>query len=43
MSDVVLQLRAPNGHKYSQPIGLFINNEFVSSKSGEMFATVNPA
>lgn len=43
MSDLVLQLTAPNGRKYSQPIGLFINNEFVPSKSGEKFATINPA
>jgi hypothetical protein len=37
-----VSLTAPNGHKYEQPIGLFINNEFVASKSGEKFATVNP-
>ena len=43
MSDVVLQLTAPNGRKYSQPIGLFINNEFVPSKSGEKLATINPS
>lgn len=43
MSDVTLQLTAPNGRKYSQPIGLFINNEFVPSKSGEKFATINPS
>ncbi|RDW92268.1 aldehyde dehydrogenase-5 [Coleophoma crateriformis] len=43
MSDLVLELTAPNGLKYSQPIGLFINNEFVKSTSGEKFATVDPA
>lgn len=43
MSDVSVQLTAPNGHKYAQPIGLFINNEFVASKSGEKFATINPS
>lgn len=43
MSDVAVQLTAPNGRKYSQPIGLFINNEFVPSKSGEKFATINPS
>lgn len=43
MSDVTVQLTAPNGRKYAQPIGLFINNEFVPSKSGEKFATINPA
>ncbi|KAJ5096002.1 retinal dehydrogenase 2, partial [Penicillium alfredii] len=43
MSNVAQQLTAPNGHAYSQPIGLFINNEFVPSKSGEKFATINPS
>lgn len=42
MSNSIIQLTAPNGRKYAQPIGLFINNEFVPSKSGEQFATVNP-
>lgn len=43
MSNVSVQLTAPNGHSYTQPIGLFINNEFVAAKSGEKFATVNPS
>ncbi|KAL4922521.1 aldehyde dehydrogenase domain-containing protein [Aspergillus aurantiobrunneus] len=43
MSDPVIQLTAPNGRKYAQPIGLFINNEFVPSKSGEKFASINPS
>ncbi|KAJ5979047.1 hypothetical protein N7501_002389 [Penicillium viridicatum] len=43
MSDISVQLTAPNGRSYTQPIGLFINNEFVAAKSGEKFATVNPA
>lgn len=43
MSDISVQLTAPNGRSYIQPIGLFINNEFVAAKSGEKFATVNPA
>lgn len=32
-----------NGHKFSVPTGLFINNEFVPSLSGKKFPTVNPA
>lgn len=28
--------------RYSQPTGLFINNEFVKSKSGRTFETINP-
>ncbi|GLB03126.1 mitochondrial aldehyde dehydrogenase [Aspergillus tubingensis] len=43
MSDLSVQLTAPNGRTYAQPVGLFINNEFVASKSGEKFATINPS
>ncbi|PVI05002.1 aldehyde dehydrogenase-like protein [Periconia macrospinosa] len=43
MSDLTIELTAPNGRKYSQPRGLFINNEFVASKSGETLSTVNPS
>jgi aldehyde dehydrogenase (NAD+) len=43
MSDLIKELTAPNGLKYSQPIGLFINNEFVLPKEGGKFASVNPA
>jgi aldehyde dehydrogenase (NAD+) len=43
MSDVIVELTAPNNTKYLQPIGLFINNEFVKSSNGEKFTTVNPA
>ncbi|KKK14351.1 hypothetical protein P175DRAFT_0527546 [Aspergillus ochraceoroseus IBT 24754] len=43
MADISVQLTAPNGHKYTQPIGLFINNQFIPSKSGEKFATINPS
>ncbi|PKY04590.1 aldehyde dehydrogenase [Aspergillus campestris IBT 28561] len=37
-----VQLTAPNGVSYTQPTGLFINNEFVPACSGETIATVNP-
>lgn len=43
MSNLSVQLTAPNGRKYTQPIGLFINNEFVAAKSGEKFASINPS
>lgn len=43
MSDLIQELTAPNSLKVQQPIGLFINNEFVKSLSGEKFATINPA
>jgi hypothetical protein len=42
MSDLFVELTAPNGRKYKQPRGLFINNEFVKSKSGETITTINP-
>jgi len=43
MSDLFVELTAPNGHKYLQPRGLFVNNEFVKSKSGETITTINPS
>ncbi|KAJ5090605.1 hypothetical protein N7532_009289 [Penicillium argentinense] len=43
MSNLSVQLVAPNGRSYAQPIGLFINNEFVASKSGEKIASINPS
>lgn len=42
MSDLSIELTAPNGRKYTQPTGLFINNEFVAAKSGETISTTNP-
>ncbi|KAH7405843.1 aldehyde dehydrogenase-like protein [Phaeosphaeria sp. MPI-PUGE-AT-0046c] len=43
MSDLFVELTAPNGRKYQQPRGLFINNEFVKSKSGETITSINPS
>ncbi|KAF2271644.1 aldehyde dehydrogenase-like protein [Westerdykella ornata] len=43
MSDLFVELTAPNGRKYTQPRGLFINNEFVKSKSGETITSINPS
>jgi aldehyde dehydrogenase (NAD(P)+) len=42
MSDLTVELTAPNGVKYTQPTGLFINNEWVQSKSGEKITSINP-
>ena len=42
MSDLSITLTAPNGCKYVQPTGLFINNEFVASKSGQKIKSINP-
>lgn len=41
-SDLFVTLTAPNGVKYKQPIGLFINNEFVKAKHGAMIESINP-
>lgn len=41
-SDLSVELTAPNGRKYTQPTGLFINNEWVKSSDGGMFASINP-
>ncbi|KAM0258948.1 hypothetical protein ACHAQJ_003604 [Trichoderma viride] len=38
-----VDLTAPNGVKWSQPVGLFINNDFVASSSGETIASIDPA
>lgn len=38
-----VSLTAPNSVQYLQPTGLFINNEFVASKSGQTLSTIDPA
>ncbi|KAF9871146.1 aldehyde dehydrogenase [Colletotrichum karsti] len=43
MADLSVQLQAPNGVKYTQPTGLFINNEFVKSSTGETIDSIDPA
>lgn len=43
MSDLFTDLTAPNGLKYTQPLGLFINNEFVPSQSGKKIPSIDPA
>ncbi|CVK83944.1 probable aldehyde dehydrogenase [Fusarium mangiferae] len=43
MAPVFVDLSAPNGHKWAQPVGLFINNEFVESNNARTLAVVNPA
>lgn len=36
------EVTLPDGLKFTQPQGLFINNEFVPSKSGKTIESVNP-
>ena len=43
MADLSVKLTAPNGRTWTQPIGLFINNEWVKSSNGHMITTINPA
>lgn len=43
MANTSVQLTAPNGHTWTQPTGLFINNQWVKSSNGEKIATINPA
>ena len=42
MSDLTVELTAPNGIKYTQPTGLFINNEWVASSKGNKITSINP-
>ncbi|KAF1982545.1 retinal dehydrogenase 2 [Aulographum hederae CBS 113979] len=42
MADLSVELTAPNGVKYTQPTGLFINNEWVKSSDGETITSINP-
>lgn len=37
-----VELTAPNGKKWTQPLGLFINNEFVKSINEQKLASINP-
>lgn len=41
-TQMFIELKAPNGREYKQPIGLFINNEFVKSSSGDKITSINP-
>ncbi|KAK4461420.1 aldehyde dehydrogenase domain-containing protein [Cladorrhinum samala] len=37
-----VELTAPNGKAWKQPLGLFINNEFVKSSNDGKIASINP-
>ncbi|CUM62867.1 uncharacterized protein PRCAT00000426001 [Priceomyces carsonii] len=37
------EVTLPDGKKFNQPSGLFINNEFVKSKQGKTLESINPA
>ncbi|KAI1433766.1 aldehyde dehydrogenase [Xylaria sp. CBS 124048] len=42
MTNLSVQLTAPNGKKLTLPTGLFINNEFVKASGGGKIASINP-
>lgn len=42
MADLKVELTAPNGKKITLPTGLFINNEFVKSSSGDKITSISP-
>ncbi|KAF4470260.1 aldehyde dehydrogenase (NAD+) [Fusarium albosuccineum] len=43
MADLFVNLEAPNGVKYRQPTGLFINNEFVPGSASRKITSIDPA
>lgn len=43
MESLRAELTAPNGRKYIQPTGLFINNEWRRGRSGSLIESVDPA
>lgn len=43
MSDLSIELTTPNGKTYTQPTGLFINNEWVASSKGQKITSINPS
>ena len=42
MSDLTVNLTAPNGKKITLNTGLFINNEFVKATGGQKITSINP-
>jgi aldehyde dehydrogenase (NAD+) len=42
MSDLKVDLTAPNGRKITLPTGLYINGEFVKATGGQTITSINP-
>ncbi|ODQ52036.1 putative aldehyde dehydrogenase-like protein C9E9.09c [Saitoella complicata NRRL Y-17804] len=38
-----IDVQLPSGKSYKQPIGLFVNNEYILPKAGKKFETINPS
>ncbi|KAI9715677.1 MAG: hypothetical protein M1812_005829 [Candelaria pacifica] len=43
MVNLYEEVTTPNGHTYTQPLGLFINNEIVQASSGSHITSIDPA
>ncbi len=43
MDALFQEITTPNGHTYQQPLGLFINNDFVQASVGQTITSVDPA
>ncbi|KAK5113656.1 hypothetical protein LTR62_003283 [Meristemomyces frigidus] len=43
MSNLSIALTAPNGRKYEQPTGLFINNEWHAGSKNNKITSINPS
>ncbi|OBT74465.1 hypothetical protein VF21_06566 [Pseudogymnoascus sp. 05NY08] len=43
MTSLSVELSTPTSGKYTQPTGLFINNEFVKGVDGNTFEVINPS
>ena len=41
-SALIVSLTAPNNRTFDQPLGLFIDNEWVPAKSGDLIKTTSP-
>lgn len=42
MSNLFQKVTAPNGITYGQPLGLFINNKWMTSSNGQKIVSINP-
>ncbi|KAL2209865.1 aldehyde dehydrogenase [Sarocladium strictum] len=42
MANLFTTLKTPNSNEYSQPLGLFINNKWVASKSADKIPVISP-
>lgn len=42
LADLKIDLTAPNGREFTLNTGLFINNEFVQSSTGDRFPSIDP-